>query len=88
MTAADVSVVTPVVVNAKVPVVTPSATVTLTGGFTANVEDDSLTTTGPLFRPGEALRVTVPFAPVPPVTLAGSMVRLVTANGFEVKTTV
>jgi hypothetical protein len=82
----EVEVVTVVVVTVKERLLAPAGTVTLAGTVAALESSDSETTAPPLGA--AALKVTVPVAELPPLTLVGLTVTLESAtlgaDGFTV----
>jgi len=83
---ADAVLATAVVVTAKVAVVAPAATVTLTGTVAAALLLDRVTASPPV---GAALpKVTVPVDEVPPVTEVGFSATEETTGGFTVNVAV
>jgi len=88
VTVAVVGVLTAFVVTVNLPVVAPSATLTLAGTVADFELLASFTTIAPLLAPGSAFNVTKPLALVPPATVAGVIESAVTVNGFTVRTAV
>jgi hypothetical protein len=83
---AVVAVATAEVVTVKVALVAPAATLTVAGTVALVVLDESATAMPPV---GAALpRVTVPVADVPPKTVVGATVKVLTTGGVMLKVAV